>query len=41
MVRIGKLKKEEARDNVNLMIREGFRLGHEEYLEFLKLLENV
>ncbi|MDP2767158.1 MAG: DUF3368 domain-containing protein [Candidatus Methanoperedens sp.] len=41
MVRMRQLKKEEARDKVNLMIREGFRLGHEEYLEFLNLLENA
>ncbi len=41
MLRRGKLKKEEARDKVDLMIRKGFRLGHEEYQEFLKMLENV
>ena len=41
MLRRGKLKKEEARDKVDLMIRKGFRLGHEEYIEFLNLLENV
>jgi len=41
MVGMMKLRKEEARDKVNLMIREGFRLGHEEYLGFLNLLENV
>lgn len=41
MVGMRQLKKEEARDKVNLMIREGFRLGHEEYLEFLNLLENA
>lgn len=41
MVRMGKLKKEEARDKVNLMIGKGFRLGHDEYLEFLNLLGNV
>ncbi len=35
MVKKGKMKKEEARDKVDLMIRNGFRLGHEEYLEFL------
>jgi len=29
MVRGGKLKKDEARDKVNLMIHKGFRLGHE------------
>lgn len=41
MVRMGKLKKEEARDKVDLMIGKGFRLGHDEYLEFLNLLGNV
>jgi predicted nucleic acid-binding protein len=41
MLRKGKLKKEEAKDKVDLMIRKGFRLGHEEYQEFLKMLENV
>ncbi|CAD6491118.1 MAG: hypothetical protein CHKLHMKO_00069 [Candidatus Argoarchaeum ethanivorans] len=41
MVRMRGLKKEEASDKVNLMIREGFRHGHEEYLEFLNLLENA
>ena len=41
MLRRGKLKKEEAKDKVDLMIRKGFRLGHEEYQEFLKMLENV
>lgn len=41
MVRMMKLKKEEAREKVNLMIREGFRLGHEEYLGFLNLLDNA
>jgi len=35
------LKKEEAKNKVDLMIRNGFRLGHEEYQEFLHLLENV
>ncbi len=38
MVEKGKMRKEEAKDKVDLMIRKGFRLGHEEYLEFLKLL---
>lgn len=41
MVKKGKMRKEEARDKVDLMIRKGFRLGHEEYLEVLNLLENV
>ncbi len=41
MVNKGILEKEEAKDKVNLMIRKGFRLGHEEYLEFLELLENI
>jgi hypothetical protein len=41
MVRAGKLKKDEARDKVNLMIHKGFRLGHEEYLAFLQLLQKL
>ena len=41
MVRKRELKKEEAKYKVDLMIRNGFRLGHEEYQEFLILLENV
>jgi predicted nucleic acid-binding protein len=41
MVRKRKLKKEEAKYTVDLMIRNGFRLGHEEYQEFLNVLENV
>lgn len=41
MVKKRRLKKEEAKDKVDLMIRKGFRLGHEEYLEFLKLLETL
>jgi predicted nucleic acid-binding protein len=41
MVRKSELKKEEAKYKVDLMIRNGFRLGHEEYQEFLHLLENV
>lgn len=41
MVRKSELKKEEAKYKVDLMIRNGFRLGHEEYQEFLNLLENV
>ncbi len=41
MVRKRELKKEEAKYKVDLMIRNGFRLGHEEYQEFLDLLENV
>jgi predicted nucleic acid-binding protein len=41
MVRAGKLKRDEARDKLNLMITNGFRLGHEEYLAFLQLLEQL
>lgn len=41
MVKKGKMRKEEARDKVDSMIRKGFRLGHEEYQEFLKMLENI
>ncbi|MGC1120550.1 MAG: DUF3368 domain-containing protein [Candidatus Methanofastidiosia archaeon] len=39
MVRREILKREEARDKVNSMIKKGFRLGHEEYLKFLELLQ--
>jgi predicted nucleic acid-binding protein len=41
MVRGGKLKKDEARDKVNLMIHKGFRLGHEEYLAFVQVLQKL
>jgi predicted nucleic acid-binding protein len=41
MVREGVLKREEAKDKVNLMIKNGFRLGHEGYLKFLELLETI
>ena len=41
MVKEGKMRKEEARDNVDSMIRKGFRLGHEEYQDFLKMLEDI
>jgi len=41
MVKKRRLKKDEAKDKVDLMIRKGFRLGHEEYLEFLRLLETI
>ncbi|MBU6998366.1 MAG: DUF3368 domain-containing protein [Theionarchaea archaeon] len=40
MVRRKILEREEARDKVNSMIRKGFRLGHEEYLKFLELLQS-
>jgi len=41
MVKKGKMRNEEARDKVDSMIRKGFRLGHEEYQEFLKMLEDI
>jgi predicted nucleic acid-binding protein len=41
MVRGGKLTKDEARDTVNLMIHKGFRLGHDEYLAFVRLLQQL
>lgn len=41
MVKRGILEKEEAKDKVNLMIRKGFRLGYEGYIEFLELLEGI
>ena len=41
MLKKGVLKKEEAREKVNSMIRKGFRLGHSEYLEFIDLVESI
>jgi len=41
MVKKGKMRKEEARNKVDSMIRKGFRLGHEEYQEYLKMLEDI
>lgn len=41
MVKKRALKKEEAKGKVNLMIKKGFRLGHEEYVKFLELLEPI
>ena len=41
MVKIGILRREEAREKVNSMIKQGFRLGHDEYLEFMELLESI
>nr|QNO42242.1 hypothetical protein MKPHGJHB_00020 [Methanosarcinales archaeon ANME-2c ERB4]QNO43292.1 hypothetical protein BKKEKDFB_00004 [Methanosarcinales archaeon ANME-2c ERB4]QNO45652.1 hypothetical protein JMABOEBK_00049 [Methanosarcinales archaeon ANME-2c ERB4] len=41
MVRMGKLGKMEAKAKMDLMINKGFRLGHEQYLEFLNLLDCV
>ncbi|MBU7014578.1 MAG: DUF3368 domain-containing protein [Theionarchaea archaeon] len=40
MVKWKILKREKARDKVNSMIKKGFRLGHEEYLKFLELLQS-
>jgi polyhydroxyalkanoate synthesis regulator phasin len=41
MVKKGILGKEEAREKVNSMIRHGFGFGHDEYPEFMDLLENI
>ena len=41
MVKEGALEREEAKNRVNSMIKKGFRLGHEEYLKFLELLETI
>lgn len=41
MAKKGLLKREEAENKVNLMIKKGFRLSHEGYLIFLELLENI
>lgn len=37
----GKLSKEVARRKVDEMIKKGWRIRHEQYLEFLELLESV
>lgn len=39
MVNKGKLDKEEAKNKVNNMIRKGWRIGHEQYLNFLEFLD--
>lgn len=41
MVKEGVLKREEAKNKVNLMIKKGFRLGHEEYVKFVELLKTI
>jgi predicted nucleic acid-binding protein len=41
MVRKGVLERKVAKDEVNSMIKKGFRLGHEEYMKFLELLEDI
>jgi predicted nucleic acid-binding protein len=41
MVKRNLLKKEEAKDKVNVMVRKGFRLGHDKYVEFMELLEGI
>ena len=33
MVKKGEMRKEEARDKVDSIIRKGFSIGHEEYME--------
>jgi predicted nucleic acid-binding protein len=41
MIKKKALQRKEAEDKVNLMIKNGFRLGHEGYLKFLELLKTV
>lgn len=37
----GKLGREDARKKVDEMIKKGWRIGHEQYLDFLEMLESV
>jgi len=41
MVKMGTLKQEEARGKINSMIKKGFRLGHDEYLKFIDLVDKI
>ena len=41
LVKIGKLDKKEAKSKINDMIREGWRIGHEQYLDFIDLLDKI
>jgi predicted nucleic acid-binding protein len=41
MIKKGGLEREEAKDKVNVMIKNGFRLGHEGYLKCLELLKTI
>ena len=41
MVKRGKLGKEEAKSKINDMIRKGWRIGHEQYLDFINLLDKI
>ncbi len=41
MVKKGKLSKKEAKNKVDEMIKKGWRIGHEQYLEFVELLERI
>lgn len=41
MIKKGVLERKEAKDKVNVMIKNEFRLGHEGYLKFLELLETI
>jgi predicted nucleic acid-binding protein len=37
----GKLSKEDARKKVDEMIKKGWRIRHEQYLDFLEILESI
>ena len=41
MVKKGKLSKEDAKDRINTMIKDGFWMGHKQYLTILELLDKV
>ncbi|MDI6859741.1 MAG: DUF3368 domain-containing protein [Methanocellales archaeon] len=41
MVKKGKLSRKEAKNKVDEMVKKGWRIGHERYLEFMELLERI
>lgn len=41
MVKKGTLSKEDAKDRINTMIKDGFWMGHKQYLTILELLDKV
>jgi len=40
-VKKGKLSRKEAKNKVDEMVKKGWRIGHERYLEFMELLERI
>ncbi len=41
MVKKGKLSRKEAKNKVDEIVKKGWRIGHEQYLEFMELLERI